>query len=192
MALVPLVALLVLGLLVPAPSVAKTSVTKLAASNLLVHTGTNLAPSVTVVKHGLLKVPAATVYQRAGAVAAGASGVAGTTRRLAACVAGPCNDSFRGAAAVRLIAGDYAAWIELALTQPIARGTAFGFAVEFAVEVGSSWSIITGYFSSGTTTARAGQTVDLNLLIDLGTRTLPSLAIVDVTLSACATAGACP
>jgi hypothetical protein len=172
--------------------VAKTSVTSLTPSRVFVHTGTNAAPSATVVTHGLLKVPAATFYPRAGAVTAGANGVAGTTRKLPACAAGPCNDSFRGAAAGRLVAGDYAAWVELSLTQPIASGTAFGFAVEFAVKVGTTWSTITGYFSSGTTTARAGQIVDVDLLIDLGTRTLPSLAIVDVTLSACATAGACP
>ena len=181
-----------IGLLVPAPTVGKTTVTPFSASKVLVRTGHNSLPAVTVVSHGLLKVPGATFFPRAGTLAAGANGVAGTTRVLAACAAGTCNDSFRGASVARLVAGDYAAWLQLALTQPPATGAGFGFAVEFAVEVGAVWFVANAFFSSGTTTARTGQTVHVDLLIDLGTTVLPTVKVADSTLSLCGSTTVCP
>jgi hypothetical protein len=132
-------------------------------------------------------------FARAGTLTAGSSGVAGTTRVLAACAAGPCNDSYRGASAARLVVGQYAVRLELKLTQPrTATCTAFGFAVELAVETVSGWFVVTGYFSSGTTGAATAQIVDVNLLVDLGTATLPTVRIVDSTLATCSTTTGCP
>ena len=166
--------------------------TPFAAARVSVGAGHNTLPAVTVVKTGLLRVPAAGTYVRAGAQTAGAPGLAGTTRILAACAAGPCNDSFRGAGAPRPVAGHYAAWVQLSLTQSPRTGTAFGFDVEFAVKTASGWFVADGYFSSGRSTARGGQTVLVDLLIDLGTRTLPVLTFADVTLSACGSTAGCP
>jgi len=192
--LLPLITLLIVGLLLPTAAFAKTTVTVFKGSNVLLHKGVNSLPAVTVVGHGLLKVTAAMAFdRRAGVLSAGAHGVAGATTTLPACAVGTCNDSYRGASVPRLTVGHYAERLELALTQPPgATGKAFGFAVELAVEIGAVWFSITGYFSSGTTTALAGQTVDVNLLVDLATTVLPTVKVVDSTLSACATTTGCP
>jgi hypothetical protein len=167
-------------------------VTGFTASKVLIHAGHNSLPAVSVLAHGLLKVPALVFFSRGGTRTGGANGVAGTPRALATCATGPCNDSFRGASVARLVAGDYAAWLELSLTQPTATGSAFGFAVDFAVETGAGWVSITGYFSTGTTSARTGQVVHVDLLIDLGTTVLPTLKIVDETLALCGSTAGCP
>jgi hypothetical protein len=187
-----ILAVVVVGLLLPGPTIGKTTVTPFTASRVLLSAGHNSLPLVTVVKSGLMKVPGATLFRSAGTVAFGARGVAGSTRTLAACAFGVCNDSFRGASTGRLVAGHYAAWLELTLTQPPRTGTAFGFAVEFAVETGAGWFAVTAYFSTGTSTAATGQTVHVDVLIDLGTTVLPTLRFTGETLALCASRAACP
>ncbi len=193
--MISVVALLALGLLAPLPALAKTTVTSFPAAKLLLDKGKNTAPSVSVVGHGLLLVTNAISAgdHHAGTPTVGSNGVAGATRVLPACAAGTCNDSYRGAGAARLTVGDYAVWFELSLTQPPGRtGTAFGFSVEVAVETGAGWFDVTAYLSSGITTAAAGQTVDVNLLVDLGTTALPAVKVAESTLSGCASTAACP
>ncbi|MCI4360431.1 MAG: hypothetical protein L3J91_01885, partial [Thermoplasmata archaeon] len=193
--LVPaLIVLVALGLLLPTPALAATTVKSFAASKLAVSPGGNSVPTVTVLGHGLLKVTGAIAGDpRAGTIAAGAHGVAGTVRTLPSCAVGTCNDSYRGASTPALVTGHYAAWLELSLVQPPrATGTAFGFSVEFAVHTTLGWFIVTAYFSSGTTRAAAGHTIHLNVLVDLGTTVLPTVSADDATLSSCATAARCP
>ncbi len=181
-------------MLLPAPVLAATSVTPFIASKVLVRTGGNTLPAVVNVAHGLLKVTGAISGDpRAGTQAGGASGVAGTTRILPSCTLVLCNDSYRGAGMPRLTVNHFAEWLELSLTQPPrTTGTAFGFAVELAVQTTTGWFVAFGYFSSGTTTSAVGHTIHLNLLVDLGTTTAPTVTAVEVALTACSTAARCP
>jgi hypothetical protein len=179
--------------MLPPPAAAHTTVTPFAASKVVVDSGHNTAPTVKLVAHGLIRITGAITGDRAaGTPATGANGVAGATRVLAACAAGPCNDSFRGAGAARLTRNQFAEWFEVSLIQPPPAGRPFAFSMELAVEVGTTWFVATGYISSGMTTARTGQTVDVTLLVDLGTATLPTVKLVDGTLSSCATTTECP
>ncbi|MCI4354154.1 MAG: hypothetical protein L3K06_02170 [Thermoplasmata archaeon] len=187
-------ALLCAVLLLPTPVIAKTTVTPFTASKLLVRTGGNTLPAVSVVAHGLLKVTAAISRDpRAGTTAGGANGLAGTVRTLPACTVGVCNDSYRGAGMPRLTTGHFAEWLEVSLVQPrAATGTAFGFVLELAVHTTAGWFVAVGYFSSGTTTAGVVHTIHPNLLVDLGTAIAPTVLAVDSAMSACATAARCP
>jgi len=185
--------LAVLLLLAGSASAATTVRAFVAAKNAVAvgpgHTGT----SVTPVSHGLLKVTATIALdKRAGTGLAGTPGVAGSTVKLANCAVGVCNDSFRGAGLPRLVIGHFAEWVQVSLAQPRATGVQFGFALELAVQLASGWVFADGYFASGTTSATTPQTIHLNLVLDLGTTSAPTVLGFRVVLYGCGSTAQCP
>jgi hypothetical protein len=190
------VALLLLWL-VSGVANARTTVTPLARPHLAVSTATPSpsVPNVKVLSSGLVRVTATTpgATTRAGTQTAGTLGLAGSTTTLPACGSSPCTDPYRGAGAGRLRVNDFAAVLHLQVTQPgTPGGVATGFAVELAVHIASGWFVFRGYFSTGTNPTTSSTTINLDVYVDLGVRTLPTLLATDIALDGCQAAARCP
>jgi len=186
----------ILLLLLSGGASAKTSVTAFGPA----HLATSLVkppgvvPNVKVLSTALVHVtltfPGATT--RAGTQVPGTVGLSGTTAVLAACPASTCTDPYRGSGAARLRTNDYAEVLHLQVTQPSATGSRTGFDAELAVHLSTGWVVLRGYVSTGTHPTGAATTIDLDLYLDLGVRTPPTVLAVEVSLQGCASSTRCP
>ncbi len=185
---------LVLILLLPTPAHASTSVTQLAASpSALAMAQGASPPPISQIGLGIVLLTKATsTFPTAGRQTAGTLGLSGATVRVAACRVGPCTDGYRSAAPSTLVAGTYAEELVISYLQPSRLGAPFSFDIEVGVETTGGWTIFHGYFSSGSGRSPAAQIVHLDLFLDLGSRAVPRVLAIHVSLNPCLTLRSCP
>jgi hypothetical protein len=175
---------------------ARTTVTHLAAAHEVVQVAgpPTAPPAVTLGVHTLLHfAPGAPGPSARGGTQSGSLvGISGGTAVLPACGRSPCADSYRGAGTSRLRVGDWGLEVQLTVTQPpAATGKATGFSLQVAVHTAAGWTVVIGYFSTGTNPSATSRTIDLSFYEDLGVTIRPTLLTTDVVLSACAQAASC-
>ncbi|MCI4323537.1 MAG: hypothetical protein L3K03_05900 [Thermoplasmata archaeon] len=131
----------------------------------------------------------------AGAQSAGVLGIGGSTVALTSCAsASTCSETFNAVNGNPASTGDVVDQIEISVTQPGNAGTAQGFDIQVSINagVGPTYTVADGYFSTGLATASGTSTVNVFLLVDLGTTTPQTVNSVSVALNSCDSATTCP
>lgn len=180
-------------LLVPLPVAAQTGLSQGSVSKSSFEVGSGgAAPGLTLVFHGLGRVPFAGVPLTAGTQSSGAPGESGVVRVLPRCAPGPCFQSFRGASTDPMHPGDAAEVVTFHLLQPTVSTGASGFLVEVSVHTLRGWWTASGYFATGTTTSVNPQSITITLYVDLGTRLVPTVLAFEFAADRCLSATECP
>jgi hypothetical protein len=131
----------------------------------------------------------------AGTQTTGVLGMGGATVALTSCTSGgTCSQTFNAVNGNPASTGDVVDQIEISVTQPGNAGTAQGFDVQVSISAGAgpTYTVADGYFSSGLATASGTSTVNVFLLVDLGTTTPQTINSVAVALNSCDSAITCP
>jgi hypothetical protein len=131
----------------------------------------------------------------AGSQTVGVLGLGGTTVALASCTSGgTCSQTFNAVNGNPASTGDAVEQIVIAVTQPGTGGTATGFDVQVSVDSGAgpTYTVADGYFSTAQATASGTATVDIYLLVDLGTTTPQTVNSIAVSMNSCDSTTSCP
>lgn len=129
----------------------------------------------------------------AGSQTTGVLGLAGTPTALPSCATATCRHQYIVASPVGLVLGNYSEQVNLSVTQPVAPpGVSQGFLIDIEIHLSTGWFAGRAYLATGTSTAAGGSVLTVELFMNLGGSTSPTIHRLDVTVDLCSSPTVCP